>query len=79
MANANDENAVFRENLSDAGISPSDIDQCIKMKQSNDSVPLRRFLDEHRKQLLHSLHQYSKRIDCLDYLLYSLKKAEEED
>ena len=33
-----------------------------------------RVLSRYRKSLLDAVHQNEKRIDCLDYLLYSLEK-----
>ena len=35
---------------------------------------LMRVLSRHRQTLLDTVHQNEKRIDCLDYLVYTLKK-----
>ena len=34
-----------------------------------------RLLTAHRRHLLDTLHQEQKRIDCLDYLVYQMRKA----
>ena len=36
-----------------------------------------RLLFIHRKHLLENLHQYERRIDCLDYLIYQMEKKKE--
>lgn len=35
-----------------------------------------RLLGKHRDTLLDTMHREQKRIDCLDYLLYQMKKAQ---
>lgn len=31
-------------------------------------------LSKHRASLLRSIHKYQKELDCLDFLVYSIKK-----
>ena len=34
-----------------------------------------RLLNQHRRLLLDAMHREQKRIDCLDYLLYQIRKS----
>ncbi len=74
MAEANDVYGSIYQNLIDAGCDRQTAEQCMvftKEEQIKDMLPI---LVRHRKALLDSLHDSQKRIDCLDYLLYKLKK-----
>ena len=73
MANAADKNELIKENLIDIGLDNNEISQCIRLLENGRSSALERVLAEYRKQLLDSLHQYERRIDCLDYFTYKLK------
>lgn len=75
MANAADRTAVIIENLTDAGLDSKSIAECLKMLDEGKYPALEKFLAAHRKKLLDSVHKYNKRIDCLDYFTYTLKKS----
>ena len=69
------ETAVL-QNLKDAGCSQETIDRfmdCFKQGMVNDQLQI---LSQHRKALLEEMHREQKRIDCLDYLVYKLKKTQ---
>ena len=74
MANAADEKAVITENLTDIGLDSSSISRCIDMLEKGMYSDLERFLLIYRRDLLESVHEYNKRIDCLDYFTYKLKQ-----
>ena len=65
----------LRQNLLDAGCDGSQIEafeQLAAEGREGDKVDL---LETHRKVLLDRLHQNQRQIDCLDYLLYQLRKG----
>ena len=66
--------SVFQQNLIDAGCSPDLIRQCTTLAQQEKGSELMHILSLHRKELLDTVHQNEKRIDCLDYLIYHLEK-----
>ena len=66
-------------NLKDAGCDEELITQCIKKYNNDDLKMLIKSLQCHRCCLLDKLHEEQKKIDCLDYLIYSLKKKMEEE
>ena len=38
-----------------------------------------RILEEHRKELLTGIHGYQKALDCLDYLVFQIKKHRKQE
>lgn len=76
MPNAADTRAVIEENLKDAGFDADNTRRCMEMLSLGNYNELYRFLAEHRKELLDSVHESTKQLDCLDYLVYKLRKTE---
>ncbi len=74
MANAADEKAMITENLTDIGLDGSSISRCIDMLENGIYSDLEKFLSIYRRELLDSVHEYNRRIDCLDYFTYRLKQ-----
>ena len=74
MPNAADTDDILLQNLADAGCAPEIIRQCMALVQKQNQAELMRVLSRHRQTLLDTVHQNEKRIDCLDYLVYTLKK-----
>ena len=64
----------FITTLKDAGCDEELISKCIKKYNDDDLKTLIKSLQCHRCCLLDKLHEEQKKIDCLDYLIYSLKK-----
>ena len=77
MALATDKTAVITENLADAGFDKEEISECLKMLDNQDFSSLQKFLSNHRRKLLDSIHEYNDHIDCLDYFTYTIKKSME--
>ncbi|UYZ82731.1 hypothetical protein MTZ49_08890 [Entomomonas sp. E2T0] len=63
------------QNLKDAGCKEAFIAKYIDLQAKGNTAEQLRILLRHRCQLLELLHEKQKQIDCLDYLLYSLKKS----
>ncbi len=76
MPNAADTQAVIEENLKDAGFDADNTRRCMEMLSRKNYDELYRLLAWHRKELLDSVHESTKQLDCLDYLVYKLRKTE---
>lgn len=77
MAEANDKYGRIYQNLVDAGYNQKTIQCCMKLAQENNVEELLSQLYVYRKHLIEQTHNYQENIDCLDYLIYSLKKPNE--
>lgn len=63
------------QNLKDAGCDSETIEKFMAdLQKGKEANGLKRLAD-HRRNLLDSLHREQKCIDCLDYLVYQMKKA----
>lgn len=62
------------QNLKDSGCGAETIEEFVEdMRKEKYSEGLK-LLAAHRRVLLDELHKEQKRIDCLDYLVYKMKK-----
>ena len=66
------------QNLFDAGCSKDMIDDLMKQLAEDDMESLLQMLEKHRACLLSMVHQKEKQIDCVDYLVYQIKRSKEE-
>ncbi|MCI9274444.1 MAG: hypothetical protein HFE39_10920 [Clostridiales bacterium] len=63
------------QTLKDAGCDSETIEEFMAdLQKGKEACGLKR-LAAHRKKLLDSLHREQKCIDCLDYLVYQMKKT----
>ncbi len=76
MPKASDTEGVLRQNLLDAGCNADMIRRCMDLAGKQERGELLRILSHHRRELLGLVHQSEKQIDCLDYLVYQIKKQE---
>lgn len=60
------------ENLKDAGLNDKQIQDFFN--KSNDTKSQLCILSRHRRILLDIIHKYQKELDCLDFLVYEMKK-----
>lgn len=74
MADARDQEGLLLQNLQDAGCSDEMIQRCFSLMRTQQTSLLLIQLERHRKTLLDSVHTGHKQIDCLDFLIYSIKK-----
>jgi len=74
MPHITDTQAILRETLSDAGCSPELIRQFMALTEQGQEEAGLALLARHRKHLLDCCHAEQKKIDCLDYLVYQIKK-----
>lgn len=71
MADWNTERAIT-QNLADARCDGSIIEQYFSLDGKKDEQL--KLLAAHRKTLLDTLHKSQKALDCLDFLLYKLRR-----
>lgn len=74
MAEAHDTYNSIYQNLIDAGCDENIIEKCMSFVDNGRIADMLPILTKHRKCLLDSVHKGQKQIDCLDYLIYTLKK-----
>lgn len=75
MTEANDIYGGFYQNLIDAGCNKETTEKCMNCIEEKRITEAIKILGRHRDSLLNSLHMEQKRIDCLDFLIFRLKKA----
>lgn len=74
MAEVHDLSGSIYQNLIDSGCDRQTTELCMSyMKEENvsDMLPI---LMQYKAKLLASVHAGQKQIDCLDFLIYKLKK-----
>lgn len=60
-------------NLEDAGCSNHLIKEFLKLDADGKIKEQLRLLIKHREDLLNTIHENQKRIDCLDFLIFNIK------
>ena len=63
------------QNLHDAGCSQQIIEKFMQGRREKDMLCQIRILAKQRSLLLEALHTDQNKLDCLDYLLFQLKKG----
>lgn len=63
-------------NLRDAGCEEAMIQKYLQLREEGNRQEQFRLLAQHRISLLDQVHDSQNRIDCLDYLVYTMKKEE---
>lgn len=74
MPHISDVQGILRENLLDAGCDPELIERFMALIGQGKEQEALALLTKHRKHLLDCCHAEQKKIDCLDYLVYRMKK-----
>ncbi len=65
---------AIEQNLRDAGCGKGCIREFMQDLEQDRMQAGVRLLNQHRRLLLDAMHREQKRIDCLDYLLYQIRK-----
>lgn len=68
----------IRRNLSDAGCDSSLIEKFLCLEQDQNRKEQYRLLSRYKASLLEELHQEQYKIDCLDHMVYTMEKEDEE-
>ncbi len=74
MSEASDTIGILHQNLVDAGCSKDLIETCMELAKANKWKRLLPLLSKQRINLLDSVHDGQKQIDCPDFLVYSINK-----
>lgn len=74
MAEATDTFGILYQNLLDSGCDDKTVKSCMAFAKKGEWNILQPLLVRHRKALLERLHTDQLQIDCLDFLLYRIKK-----
>lgn len=65
---------ALRQNLMDAGCDPLSAQRFMSLLEQGQEGEALALLTEHRKNLLERCHAAERKIDCLDYLVYQMKR-----
>lgn len=68
----------IRRNLLDAGCDSATIEQFLKLEQQQRRKEQYRLLSRHRYFLLEKMHQDQYKIDCLDHMVYTMQKEDQD-
>ena len=68
--------SLAAENLLDAGCSQDFIEQFLKLVEQGEREAQFALLAKHRALLLDHIHENQKKVDSLDYLIYTMKKQD---
>ncbi len=74
MAEASDIMGILHQNLIDAGCSEDLTRSCMELAKVNQWNRILSLLSKQRSNLLDSVHDGQKQIDCLDFLVYRINK-----
>ena len=66
---------LMRRNLTDAGFPESEIAKIISLLEEGRENAVHRILAQQRTNLLNTVHENQKRIDCLDYLVCDMNNT----
>lgn len=78
MCNSHQYVLRIRRNLLDAGCDSETIEQFLKLEQQQRRKEQYRLLSRHRCVLLEKIHQDQYQIDCLDHMLYTMQKEDQD-
>ena len=67
---------VVSQNLQAAGCSLDMVETCLKLRAQGRQKESFHLLCRQRRRLLEIIHEDQKRLDCLDYLIFSMKKGD---
>lgn len=70
MADATDKRAMLKQCLTDIGYEDAEI----SVLMNGGIEPLLQSLTERRKRLLSGIHHNQKCLDCLDFLVYQIRR-----
>lgn len=74
MAEINDVYGSIYQNLIDSGCDLQTARQCMSFMEEGRISEILPILSRHKSALIDSVHIEQKQIDCLDFLIYKLKK-----
>ncbi len=79
MAEINDVYGSIYQNLLDAGCDEHMAEKCMDLVKEEKCADMLPILAGYRASLLSQVHDGQKRLDCLDFLVYKIKKKIQEE
>lgn len=76
MNDSAEENRLLLRNLKDAGCDKVTIQKYFQLQKEGKRQEQFRLLSMHKASLLDQVHVSQRMIDCLDYLVYVMKKEQ---
>ena len=73
MAQANDKQAMLRQNLLDAGCSRRLTAECMELAEAGLYAQMLQKLKKQRQGLLDAIHGAERELRCLDYLMHQVE------
>lgn len=61
------------QNLEDAGCTAEMISHFLNLEEFGETGDQLNLLSKHRDLLLHYIHEYQIKLDCLDYLIHKMR------
>ena len=74
MKSCDEKEILLLRNLKDAGCNAAMAEQFLAYEREKKNQAQRRLLLRQRDSLLRAVHENQERIDCLDFLLYSVEQ-----
>ena len=74
MAQALDALGILHQNLVDAGCDEETTERCMALAKEHRKDDIFPLLSAHRAALLNAIHTGQRQIDCLDFLVYTMRK-----
>ena len=62
------------QNLRDAGCTPEAITGFMRCVETGEAKKGLKLLEQQRRELLNGIHEGQRKLDCLDYLVYQMRK-----
>ena len=66
------------QNLKDAGCDEDVVEEFMELAEAGERKRLFKLLERQRRLLVDSVHSREKQIDCLDYLVFQIRKETQE-
>ena len=66
------------QNLKDAGCSKEVAEEFLELAKTGERQKQFILLEKHRRSLLDNVHSKEKQIDCLDYLVFQMRKEKQD-
>lgn len=79
MADYISDTGAIIQNLKDAGCNKEVVEEFVKLAEAGERQKQLKLLEKHRRVLLDHVHSKEKQIDCLDYLVFQMRKETQDN
>lgn len=63
------------QNLEDAGCDKQTVERFMELREAGEKKGQLMLLETHRRSLMQKVHKHEKQINCLDFLVYQMRKG----